>query len=104
MLFNTLATVGVLTLGIIESILTYVDSGLTWIASQASWLQLVIYAVAVILILIGLFTFLKKFIKAFLVIAIIGGILYVLDLQEILDISGIIDQITSLFGFLFRTI
>lgn len=104
MLFNTLATFGVLTLGIIESILAYVDSGLSWIASQAGWLQLVIYAVAVILILIGLFQFLKKFIKAFLVIAVIGGILYVLNLEGILDISGIIDQVTSLFGYLFRTI
>lgn len=99
MLYLTSVKIGALTLGIIGDILAYVDSALSTISSQAEWLQLVIYLVVAIFILIGLFQFLKKFVKAFLVIAVIGGILYVLNLEGIINISGIIDQIMSLFGF-----
>lgn len=98
MLYNAFAAFSFYTLGILEDVLAYVDQGLSWVAAQATWLQLVIWLVVVIFILVGFFAFLKKFIKAFLVIAVIAGILYVLNLQGILDINDIISKITNLFG------
>ncbi|MBI9009579.1 MAG: hypothetical protein JEZ05_06060 [Tenericutes bacterium] len=104
MLYKALATIVTYNLTIIDDVLAYVNSGFSWIETQATWMQLVIYAVAIIFILVGLFTFLKKFIKAFLVIAILGGIVYVLDMQGIISIQGIIDQVTGLLGVIFKTI
>jgi hypothetical protein len=104
MLYTALATIVTYNLTIIDDILGYVDSGFSWIDSQAAWMQLVIYAIVIIFILIGFFAFLKKFVKAFLVIAVLGGIVYVLNMQGIINIQSIIDQITGLFGVVFRTI
>lgn len=104
MLYNTLAMIITYNLTIIDDMLSYVDSGFSWVDSQATWMQLIIYVVVIIFILIGLFTFLKKFIKAFLVIAVLGGIVYVLNMQGIINIQSIIDQITGLFGAIIRTI
>jgi hypothetical protein len=103
MLYNALATIITYNLTIIDDILGYVDSGFSWIDSQETWMQLVIYAVVIIFILIGLFAFMKKFIKAFLVIAVLGGIVYVLNMQGIINIQSIIDQITGLLGVVIRT-
>jgi len=104
MLHNTLALIVTYNLAIIDDILGFVNSGFSWINSQASWMQLVIYAVVIIFILVGFFAFLKKFIKAFLVIAVLGGIVYVLNMQGIINAQSIIDQVTGLFGALVRTI
>ena len=105
MLYNALATIVTYNLAIMDDILGYVDSGFSWIETQATWMQLVIYAIVIIFILIGLFTFLKKFIKAFLVIGVLGGIVYVLNMQGIINIQDIIEQITGLLGgTIFRVI
>lgn len=85
------------TLDILTDILGYVDLGLQWVASQTTVLQLVIWLAAVILIVIGLFVFLKKSIKVFIIIAIIAGVVYVLDMQGVIDIQGLISQVTGAF-------
>lgn len=85
------------TLDILTDILGYVDLGLQWVASQTAVLQLVIWLAAVILIVIGLFVFLKKSIKVFIIIAIIAGVVYVLDMQGVIDIQGLISQVTGAF-------
>lgn len=100
MLLNIFNTGITYTAAIIEDALGYVQSGLDWIASQAGWLQLVVYALVAILVLVGLFTILKKAIKAILVIAVLGAIVYVLDMQGIINLQSIIDQVTGLFSAL----
>lgn len=100
MLFNIFSTGMTYTASIIDDALGYVDSGLSWINSKPAWLQLVVFAVVAIFILVGLFTVLKKAIKAILVIAVLGAIVYVLDMQGIIDLQGIIDQVTGLFSAL----
>ncbi len=96
MLFYTLAEAN-----IIDQILGYVDQGLDFIAGQATWLQLVIYAFIAIFILVGFFIFIKKFIKVFIVLAILGGGVYYLWTQtSVLDfikefINGFSAFITS---------
>ena len=92
MLYNTFYTADILT-----DILDIVGSGLNWVSSQATWLQLAIYVVAAILVLVGFFTVVKKLFKAVLVIAVLAGIVYVLDLQGIISIQGILDQVLGLF-------
>lgn len=92
MLHNTIYTASIL-----DDILDIIGNGINVVSAQATWLQLVIYLVAAILILVGFFTIIKKFIKAFLVIAIIGGIVYVLDLQGIIDIQGLLDSVLGIF-------
>lgn len=83
--------------------LTDIHNYLDLVETQANWLQWIIYIVAVILILVGFFAFIKKFIKAFLVIAILGGGLYYLYTQTtVLDsikdlISGFGLYITNIF-------
>lgn len=101
MLTNTLSLISVYTMDIIGDILAYVDQGLLWVSVQEAWVQLVIWGVAAILILIGLFTFLKKAIKVFLVLAVIGGILYLLNMAEIIDINSIIESVTGAFAAIF---
>lgn len=101
MLSNGVAVTSAYTLDILTDILSYVQSGLNWVATQAQWLQLVIWAGAAIFIIIGLFTFLKKAIKVFFVLAIIAGIVYVLDMQNIIDIQGLLGQFTGAFSLLF---
>ena len=98
MLMNTLSLISVYTMDIISDILAYIDQGLLWVTVQEAWVQLVIWVVVAILILIGLFAFLKKAIKLFLVLAVIGGILYLLNMAEIIDITSIIESITGAFG------
>lgn len=92
MLHNTIYTANIL-----DDILGIVGNGINWISTQATWLQLVIYLIAAILVLVGFFTIIKKFIKAFLVIAILVGIVYVLDLQGIIDIQGLLDSVLGIF-------
>ncbi len=98
MLINTLSLISVYTMDILTDILSYIDLGLLWVSVQETWVQLVIWAVVAILILIGLFAFLKKAIKVFLVIAVIGGILYLLNMAEVINIQEIINSITGAFG------
>lgn len=88
----------------IEQALSYVDQGLDFIASlQPDWLQLVVYLAVVIFLLVGFFVFIKKFMKAFFVLAILGGGLYYLWAETtVLDfakdfINGFGAFITSIF-------
>jgi len=81
MLFYTLAEGN-----IIDQILGYVDQGLDFVNGQATWLQLVIYAFLVIFVLVGFFVFIKKFIKLFLVLAVLGaGVYYLWTQTSVLD-------------------
>jgi len=81
MLFYTLAETN-----FIDQILGYVDQGLQFISDQATWLQLVIYVFVAIFVLVGFFVFIKKFIKVFIVLAILGGGVYYLWTQtSVLD-------------------
>jgi len=81
MLFYTLATDN-----FVDQILDYVDQGLSFVADQAGWLQLVIYACAALFVLIGFFVFIKKFIKVFIVLAVLaGGVYYLWTQTSVLD-------------------
>ncbi len=73
--------------------LTDIYNYLDWVTTQATWLQWIIYIVAVIFILVGFFAFIKKFFKAFLVIAILGGGLYYLYTQ-----TTVLDSIKDLIS------
>lgn len=83
----------------LPNVYTYLD----WVRSQADWLQWVIYGVAALLVLVGFFTIIKKFIKVFFVIAILGGgVFYLWTQTSVLDsvkefISGFGLYITNLF-------
>ena len=88
----------------IEQALSYVDQGLDFIASlQPDWLQLVVYLAVAIFLLVGFFVFIKKFMKAFFVLAILGGGVYYLWAETaVLDfvkdfIGGLGAFITSIF-------
>lgn len=67
MLFYTLAVND-----IINQILGYVDQAFSVVNAQTGWLQLIIYLAVAIFVLIGFFVFIKKFIKVFLVLAVLG--------------------------------
>lgn len=89
---------------LIEQALGYVDQGLSFISGlQPDWLQLIVYFAVVIFLLVGFFVFIKKFIKAFFVLAILGGGLYYLWAETtVLDfvktfIDGLGAFITSIF-------
>ncbi len=78
-----------LTAGIIETIETfvgpYITQGIDLLTGLAVWLQAAVLAGAAILILIGLFTFIKKTYKMILVLAVIGAIGYFLYTSGTLD-------------------
>ncbi len=95
MLFDIFYTANFLT-DIFTDILGFVSDGLSWVGQQADWMQVALYAAAALLILIGLFTLLKKIIKFVLVVAILGGVVYLLDAAEIINIQSILDSITGL--------
>lgn len=75
--------------GIIETIESfvgpYITDGINLLTGLAVWLQAAIILAAAIFILIGFFVFLKKSFKAILVLAILGGIVYLLYSQGIFD-------------------
>ena len=71
---------------------TYIDQVLTIFDGFDGWLQAVILLALALFALVGLFVFLKKFIKLFLVLAVLGGVFYYLYTQT--------DLLTGLFGYL----
>jgi hypothetical protein len=54
----------------------YVQMALNFIEAQSFWIQVGILAGLALFAIIGLFVFIKKFIKVFIVLAILGGIGY----------------------------
>ncbi|HAQ56837.1 MAG TPA: hypothetical protein DCR44_05515 [Acholeplasmatales bacterium] len=91
----------VLTAGIIETVETfvgpYITQGIDLLTGLAVWLQAAVLVGAAILILIGLFTFIKKTYKMILVLAIIGAIGYFLYTSGTLDgiLGGLIPPATT---------
>jgi len=63
----------------------YITQGIDLLTGLAVWLQAAVLAGAAILILIGLFTFIKKTYKMILVLAVIGAIGYFLYTSGTLD-------------------
>jgi hypothetical protein len=79
-----------------EFIEPYVSQALDLLTNMDMWMQgLVILAIG-IFVIIGLFVFIKKFVKAFLVIAILGAIAYFAYSQGYLD--GILSFVTGFFA------
>ena len=65
--------------GVVDSVVSYLESIQPWAAS-------VVLFVVGLFALIGFFVFIKKFIKAFIVMAILGGAIYLIYSQtNILD-------------------
>jgi hypothetical protein len=63
----------------------YITQGLGLLTGLSVWIQAAILLVAAIFILIGFFVFLKKSFKLIIVLAILGGIGYLLYNQGIFD-------------------
>ena len=91
--------------GIIETIETfvgpYITQGIDLLTGLAVWLQAAVLVGAAILILIGLFTFIKKTYKMILVLAVIGAIGYFLYTSGTLDgiLGGLIPTTTTTASF-----
>lgn len=85
MYFNVLIRTSAIMDTISDLVGPYVDTVLNFLNSQAVWMQAVIILALGIFTLIGLFVFLKKFIKVFIVLAIIGAIGYFLYQGHYLD-------------------
>jgi hypothetical protein len=69
----------------------YITDGIGLLTGLDVWLQAVIILAAAIFILIGFFVFLKKSFKVIVVLAILGGIGYLLYTQGVFD--GIINSL-----------
>jgi len=80
---------------------TYLQMALDFLNGATFWLQIGIIAGLALFAIIGVFVFIKKFIKVFIVLAIIGGVGYFLYSQGYLDglLSGILG--TGLITFVF---
>ena len=89
----------------IDDILGYVNQGLNFVAGQSAVMQVVIYAAVVIFVLVGFFVFISKFIKVFLVLGVLGGVVYYLwfqtdvlnSIKDMLGLSAYIQNIFVLF-------
>ncbi|MBN2877556.1 MAG: hypothetical protein JXL85_07890 [Bacilli bacterium] len=98
MILNSLLRTIAITDTISDFVATYVDQIMGIFNGLEYWLQAVALLVLAIFTLIGIFVFLKKFIKLFLVLAVIGAIGYVLYSQGLLDgILNLSASITSIF-------
>lgn len=71
----------------------YITKVMDALAGFPIWLQGVVLLSLAIFTLVGLFVFIKKFIKLFLVLAVLGAIGYFLYDKGVLD--GILDAITG---------
>ncbi len=81
--------------GIIDTIESFVEPYInqlfTLLGGFDLWIQAVILLALAIFAIVGVFVFLKKFIKLFVVIAILGGVFYVVWTQT--------DIIQNLIGY-----
>jgi len=91
MILNSLFRMNAITDTISDFVEPYITQVLDIFNNLEVWLQAVALLVLAIFTLIGIFVFLKKFIKVFLVIAVLGGIVYVLYSQGYLN--GILDSL-----------
>ncbi|XFA98362.1 hypothetical protein ACAG96_05720 [Candidatus Izemoplasma sp. B36] len=89
-MFNILRTFAI-TDTISNFVEPYITQATDFLGGLAPWMAAVILLGVAIFTLVGIIVFIKKFIKLFLVLAIIGGILYVLYTQGILN--GILETI-----------
>jgi len=86
MLFNIFTRTNAITDTISDFVEPYITQVMDLLTGLPVWLQAVAFLVVGIFTLVGVIVFIKKFIKLFLVIAVIGGIVYVLYTQtDILD-------------------
>ena len=69
----------------------YIVQAISFLEGLTPWMAALIILGIAIFTLVGIIVFIKKFIKLFLVLAVIGGILYVLYTQGILD--GLLDTV-----------
>ncbi len=98
-MFNILFKTMAITDTISDFVEPYITQLLDILNGFAPWMLAVILLVFAIFTIVGLVVFIKKFIKLFLVIAIIGGIAYVLYTQGYLDsiLGNLGAYITSIF-------
>ncbi len=75
----------------------FITSGLEFFTGLAVWLQAVAVLVVAIFLLVGIFVFIKKSFKLIIVIAILGGIGYLLYSQGVLDslLGGLLNTTTA---------
>lgn len=74
----------------------YVTQALDFITNMEMWMQGLVLLGIAIFVIVGFVVFIKKFIKTFLVLAILGAIAYFVYSQGYLD--GILSTITDFFG------
>ncbi len=75
----------------------YITSGLDFFTGLAVWLQAVAILVVAIFLLVGIFVFIKKSFKLIIVLAILGGVGYLLYSQGVLDslLGGLLNTTTA---------
>jgi|GEM_PF-652396 len=80
----------------------YITAGIDFLTALDVWMQAAVVLVAAIFILIGFFVFLKKSFKLIIVLAILGGIGYLLYNQGVFDdiLGGLFPQITTTAAFI----
>ncbi|XMB71602.1 hypothetical protein RJI07_05645 [Mycoplasmatota bacterium WC30] len=93
MLFNIFTRTSAITDTISDFVGPYITKGMDLLTGLPVWLQAVALLVVGIFTIVGVVVFIKKFIKLFLVLAIIGGIVYVLYTQ-----TDILDSILGTFS------
>ena len=71
----------------------YIQQALDLLGGFDVWIQGLILLGLGIFTIVGVIVFIKKFIKLFLVLAVLGGIVYVLYSQGVLD--GILDSVSA---------
>lgn len=84
---------------IIDDALGYVDQGLSFVSGLPGWAQLLVFAFLAIFALVGFFVFIRKFIKVFIIVAILGGGLYYVWTQTPY-LDGVKDFINGLGAFI----
>ncbi|MFH0993048.1 MAG: hypothetical protein V1761_01720 [bacterium] len=97
MLLNSIFLFGSIIDTIEEFVGPYISQGLDLFTGLDVWLQAVAVLVVAIFLLVGIFVFIKKSFKLIIVIAILGGIGYLLYSQGILDnlLGGLLNTTTA---------
>lgn len=90
-MFNIVLRTFAITDTISDFVEPYITQAVDFLGGQAPWIAALILLGIAIFTLVGIIVFIKKFIKLFLVLAIVGGILYVLYTQGILD--GVLESV-----------
>lgn len=80
----------------------YITQALDLLNGLSVWIQGAILLAVGIFAIVGVFVFLKKFIKLFVVLAILGGIFYVVwtqttVIQDLLGLTGYVGTQLSIF-------